>query len=665
MDSLQQLSSDVTAIESLASRGTLDVDSWNKLESLASKLAKRASCGKDALIISGLYLDRLSLMLTCERASVRKHYIHIVGSCLEQSHRISKSDSLALVKLLQVLLNNRSAICRLQAITSLVAAAKPGNHHGTELTEVISEALASTLCDKSKLVRLKAVSLSKKFLSFHTRGDHVGKLKPLMDALFRLISVRPESGLTCLETWEGVGEVLCLSPFPRQMVYEELSNLFNVGLSRPSRPVASRVIHCYLNDYERWAEFSVKCSETSLATVKDFLRDEASRNHAIIKTYRKIVDQAFSCISQSESLSKGCTAPFRIIWLFAQTCTEHKGSSTYDSVMVKHLQRAVQLFLKTSQEEQQTSRHMVSWCLKAFAAALQSGHCTGVELQQIFVKDFSQLSQTFLEETMNCVFSLQNSVQISQRLLQTFMEHHGLWQEEQNVKVSVTFLDLIGHLSQRYKVASDIFMKRLRTTRGESKNAEFDYLQHEDLKVQEEDAAQHFSQLLLDGNSMPGCYIPMLVSLASEIDVPLAVRLAALRSLSSFLLLSIDLAKRHRTLITRLLEDEEKPVKVAALATVAKLILTSPNEFPDFLDGVNSLMDSDISDAQLEAYSVYAHLLLSKTMKAQGFMKRLAVGLLHKDTRIKGLMKELVTQLMDGNAKSRCVLVLTPEAGTE
>ncbi|CAI5476007.1 unnamed protein product [Closterium sp. Yama58-4] len=173
------------------------------------------------------------------------------------------------------------------------------------------------------------------------------------------------------------------------------------------------------------------------------------------------------------------------------------------------------------------------------------------------------------------------------------------------------------------------------------------------------DAAQRFSQLLLDGNFMPGCYIPMLISLASRGDILLPVRLAALRSLSSFLLLSVDLAKRHRTLVTRLLEDEEKPVKVAALATVAKLILTSPNEFPDFLDGVSSLMDSDTSDAQLEAYAVYAHLLLSKKMKAQGFMKRLAVGLLHKDNRIKGLMKELVTQLMDGNAKSRCVLVLS------
>ncbi|GJP50458.1 hypothetical protein CLOM_g9594 [Closterium sp. NIES-68] len=199
------------------------------------------------------------------------------------------------------------------------------------------------------------------------------------------------------------------------------------------------------------------------------------------------------------------------------------------------------------------------------------------------------------------------------------MEHHRLWEQEQNMEVSVRFLELIGHLSQRYKVASDIFMKRLRTSRGVSSNAEFDYLKHEDLKAQEE----------------------------------------ALRSLSSFLLLSVDLAKRHRTLLKGLLEDEEKPVKVAALATVAKLILTSPNEFPDLLDGVSDLMDTDTSEVQLEAYTVYAHLLLSKKMKAQGFMKRLAVGLLHKDARIKGLMKELVTQLMDGNAKSRCVLVIS------
>ncbi|GJP33521.1 hypothetical protein CLOM_g9594 [Closterium sp. NIES-68] len=129
---------------------------------------------------------------------------------------------------------------------------------------------------------------------------------------------------------------------------------------------------------------------------------------------------------------------------------------------------------------------MVSWCLKAFAAALQSGHCTGAELQQIIVKDFNQLSQSFLEETMSCVFSLENSTQVSQKLLQTFMEHHRLWEQEQNMEVSVRFLELIGHLSQRYKVASDIFMKRLRTSRGVSSNAEFDYLKHEDLKAQEE-----------------------------------------------------------------------------------------------------------------------------------------------------------------------------------
>ena len=77
------------------------------------------------------------------------------------------------------------------------------------------------------------------------------------------------------------------------------------------------------------------------------------------------------------------------------------------------------------------------------------------------------------------------------------------------------------------------------------------------------DAVLRFSSMLLDGSSVPGCYVPLLDKLVSSDSIPKFLRLSAIQSLGRYMLTSIHMAEKYKATIEALLHSEAPEIRTS------------------------------------------------------------------------------------------------------
>lgn len=163
--------------------------------------------------------------------------------------------------------------------------------------------------------------------------------------------------------------------------------------------------------------------------------------------------------------------------------------------------------------------------------------------------------------------------------------------------------------------------------------------------------------MLLDGDSIPGCYVPFLHELASNVSLPAALRTRAIQSLGQYMLSSNDLAEKYRGTIEALLQSEVPEVKHSALYLAEKLILAFPNDYLPVLAMILSLLHDDkVKDT---AFSIYATLILEKKFKLDVLLGPICDGLCDNNEKISVIAIFLLKRLVHEAGKSKHKLLIS------
>ncbi|MCO5593212.1 hypothetical protein L7F22_047219 [Adiantum nelumboides] len=290
---------------------------------------------------------------------------------------------------------------------------------------------------------------------------------------------------------------------------------------------------------------------------------------------------------------------------------------------------------------------------------------TTVEWLEVLVKNLVEAYNEGIEGCVDCIFSIRKPHILTRRILQTYEERMGVLDSPQPIKVLRGYLAFIGDISKSYQFACDAFIQRLREVQKQlyvpasfaGGASHFDYLQQEEQKAQEEDAVLRFACMLLDGDSMPGCYIPFLHELASCGTLPTFLRALAIQSLGQYMLCSIDLAEKYRLTVETLLRSEETEIKLSAIFLAEKLILAFPNNYLPVLDLILSLVYDDM--VKCAAFSVYAKLILEKKFKLDVLLGPICSCLCDNNEKVCGVAMYLLKRLVHDAGKAKHKLLLT------
>jgi hypothetical protein len=162
--------------------------------------------------------------------------------------------------------------------------------------------------------------------------------------------------------------------------------------------------------------------------------------------------------------------------------------------------------------------------------------------------------------------------------------------------------------------------------------------------------------MLLDGDSVPGCYVPFLRELVQAENLPIDLRVAATKSLGQYMLTSSHLAKNYKDMLEFLFHSETPQLKVAALDLAEKLIITFPNDFSSAI----TLIESCLGDERLKelAYCAYVRLLLEDKFKLEMLLTPICDGLCEENENVKTIIIFLLKKLLRNSGRSKVKSVL-------
>ena len=149
--------------------------------------------------------------------------------------------------------------------------------------------------------------------------------------------------------------------------------------------------------------------------------------------------------------------------------------------------------------------------VQAYEAAMRAGVVNeGSEFAGALVRDFPALAADFMQEALDCAFATKHSLRLSLAIHDTCVDRWGVWKGDVTAGAAVQFLRLIGLLGQRYSVARQVFLERLRKAvcvdgeevveeEAAGDDVAFDYMKDEERRQLEEgERAQ----------SMKHCHLP-------------------------------------------------------------------------------------------------------------------------------------------------------------
>ncbi|GAQ87716.1 hypothetical protein KFL_003720070 [Klebsormidium nitens] len=406
--------------------------------------------------------------------------------------------------------------------------------------------------------------------------------------------------------------------------------------------------------------------------------------------HQKLVLQAFNIISQLQSreLTKAevLGALKVIVFLMApQTPVSTRMGDQLHSLVLS-VRWSAQLHGSVEENESTLDGNdCLKWSLKTCATVSRKLNIkTWTEAEDLLRLHFVSLYPSHKEEVIELLYSMGDPLRLSEEILRAYVEA-GVFTSPQHLGTLVHFVQWIGDMSRNYKTAETLFLSQMRDSRHVKERRTsrledgFDYMDEEDEKANEEGesplnrhiwrfpfknpqrtsgshAVQHFAASLLAGDSVPGCYVPVLAHLASNRELPTLLRTAAVTSLGSFLLLSPDLAKQHKHLVQDLLREGAPEMKLAALEVASKLVLQAPNEYTPVFETIQQLLLN--SDVKETAYCVFAELLLQQKLRAHVYLGAITAGLVDSSARIQSLMVFVLQRLLEDSGRARYKIVV-------
>ncbi|KAH9309164.1 hypothetical protein KI387_037075, partial [Taxus chinensis] len=651
----------------------------DEIESAMTLLADFAT-RHDALVLMSLHLGSLLLTLRNERAAIRKCFSVISGCCLKKFDVLSPPDQHTLAQIHDVLSRDRDATCRLRVLTNLGNDLKWVQCSNDGSISLFISVISKRVPDKSKIVRLKAIQIlqaifSDKTLACSSKTDRplnsIISGAPTMFIKFsKLLAMSPESSYFCKDTLEALGRLFCSPCLKGPIMFELLDSLLNFSCNSSNLTVISDIFNFYLDGYEMWMNFLMTRNELSIVKLQNLLMMTADRVKPEVNKYQDVVEKTFGTLEKHCALkmenavvraSCAVIAILASLGCFTVSDVDKKGRCLLD-ILAKCVEQELNVEATT---EAVIKKQIINWAFKALAVLLQ----TESKILENGVKRFIESNFLYLHENkiggyLECFYCLSNPLGIVKKILSTYEEQYQVLESKQPLKVLHMYITFLGDISRTYDTACNSFIKCLRNVKMDlckpinfgNTGSQFDYLQQEELRAMEEDAIARFSQMLLDGDSVPGCYVPFLRGLVEAENLPTVLKVAATRSIGQYMQASSLLAKDHKDVLEFLFHSEIPELKVAALSLAEKLIVTFPN---DFLFAIN-LIESCLEDERVKerAYSVYARLLLEDKFKPDLLLTPICDGLCEANENVRNIIVFLLRKLLKNSGRSKIKSVL-------
>ncbi|KAH7276851.1 hypothetical protein KP509_39G024500 [Ceratopteris richardii] len=623
---------------------------------------------KDAILVAGLYLGTLLPLLQSQRAVVRKHVFDIVGGCLLHYHAFCPSDQQALLTLHSFFLRDRDATCRLKALTCLDCSLKEDNVIKGEIYCALTSMVLRRIVDKSKIVRLKALQILQNLFTKSPVLNFLEHIKKdIVIQVSMLLQISADSPHFCKETIEAAGKVLCAPYLKGSSMVETLDGLLSCERSSATFQVILRVLHFHLDSCGQWLQFLGSRSEKLMNTVEGFLIASMNEQETFATSLPNFMMRA--CLEiQNQALDEVMLlGSLRMIaFLMPLDCSVLPQQQDFCWALVEILTARTQNLSSISQSEKPLQKSVIKWVLKALAAVFKKNkRIFTIDMLEILERNLVNAYNNGIDGCADCIYSLTSPHTLSKMILLAYEEKLQVLVSPMPLKVLHGYLVFIGDLSRSYQFACDSLIRRLREVQKEisvsisceGNISEFDYLQQEEQKAREEDAISRFICILLDSNSIPGCFVPFLHELASNSILPPLLRTSALQSLGNYMISSTDLAEKYRSSLESLLQDREADIKLSALFLAEKLILAFPNDYLPVIETVLSLLhDEAVRDA---AFVVYANLLLEKKFKLDVLLGPICSFLCDDDEKIRSIAIYLLKRLLHDAGKGKHNLLMS------
>ncbi|GLJ37267.1 hypothetical protein SUGI_0756000 [Cryptomeria japonica] len=651
----------------------------DEIESAMSLLADFAT-RHDALVLVSLHLGSLLMTLRNERAAIRKCFSVISGCCLKKFDVLSPADQHTLEQIHDVLSRDRDATCRLRALTNLGNDLKWVQYSDDRTISLFISVISKRVPDKSKIVRLKAIQILEAIFSFKTLTrsstpnsppHSIIAGAPAMFVKFsKFLAVSSDSSYFCKDTLEALGHLLCCPILKGPIMFELLDSLLNFSFSSSNLPVIFDIFNFYLDGCEMWMNFLINRDETSIMKLQNLLTMAADRIKSEISNYQKIVEKTFDALENHRALNLGnavvrasCAviAILASIGCFTLSDVEKKGRCLIE-ILAECVKQETNVDLTA---EAVIRKQIINWAFKILAMLLKTGNkIIEKEVKRFIESNFLYLLENRIDGYLDCLYCLSNPFEVVKKILCIYEDQYQVLDTKQPLKVLYMYITFLGDISRTYDKACDSFIKCLRNVEMDlskpitfgNTSSQFDYLQQEELRAMEEDAIARFAQMLLDGDSVPGCYVPFLRALVHGENLPTVLRVAATRSLGQYMLASCHLAKDHKDVLEFLFHSEIPELKITALSLAEKLIITFPN---DFLFAVN-FIESCLKDETVKemAYRAYAHLLLVDKFKPDLLLTPICDGLCEANENVRTIVIFLLKKLLKDSGRSKIKSVL-------
>ncbi|KAI5078338.1 hypothetical protein GOP47_0006009 [Adiantum capillus-veneris] len=624
---------------------------------------------KDAVLVLGLYLGHLLPVLQSDRAAARKHVVDIIVGCLPYYHVYTLADQQALVTLLSFLLRDRDATCRLKALTGICSSLKENSCITADACYNFISIVLRRVTDKSKTVRLKALQSLAVFFSKLPVSTSLGKTEhEVVAKVSKLLQISADSPYFCKETFEAAGKVLCTSCLKGPSMVETLDVLLSCEHSSAKFPVILKVLHFHLDGYDQWLQFLAAKSDESVKAVERFLVASVDEQSVFSASLHSILKQAHLEVLHQTLDDVRLLGSLRMIFLFMSLdCVRGPQKQDICQALVTLLNMHIDNLQNILEGEKQLKSYIIKWLLKALALLLKKNRkAATMEVFEVLERKLVDAYNEGIEGCVDCIYSIKNPHTLTRKILHAYEERLQVLDSPQPFKVLRGYLIFIGDLSKSYQFACDAFIKRLREAQKHMREvpascaegpSDFDYLQQEEQKAQEEDAVLRFAHMLLDGDSMPGCYVPFLHELASCGTVPTFLRTTAIQSLGHYMLSNIDLAEKYRLTLEALLQDEKPEIKLSALFLAEKLILAFPNNYLPVLDMILPLFHDDV--VKCAAFSVYANLILERKFKLDVLLGPICSCICDNNEKICSIARFLLKRLVQDAGKAKHKLLLS------
>ncbi|KAJ7535399.1 hypothetical protein O6H91_12G031500 [Diphasiastrum complanatum] len=572
----------------------------------------------------------------------------------------------AFIKLFSVFLRDRDATCRLRALTCLGADFKWILFcRQDSLIDLLS--LISRRClDRSKSIRIKAMqSLAGLFSETNKttitpdrrRVNMMDIGSEVISIAFKLLALSPDSMYYCNDTIEAAGNFLCSTALRGQAMHEHLKSSLDYSYGAFSQKIFSDVIHFHLVGYKEWSEFSATASDATLLKLINFLSMEPDQERLHKKKYQGVLKEAFNALETSRRQKE--LAACILIAVFSPLTSYNVGNEW--NLLLDTIQESV-AGTTPCEADQISKTRLIKWSLKALAAVVRNRKThKNKQVKLLLERHYVSLNEADADSAIECLYSLNNTFEIVKSVLHVYEIQLQILDRSHPLKLLRNYIIFIGNISRNYDLACDAFIQRLRDAQAslarEYVTAEFDYLQQEEQKLQEEDAVLRFSNMLLDGDSVPGCYVPFLQQLSTSETLHTSLRTAAITSLGKYLFASARLANENKHLLEGLMQSTHIPVKLAALDLIQKLILAFPNDFLCMLSRVIlTLQDEEVKEA---AYCICARLLLEQKLKPDVLLGPICDGLCETNVKIRTVLIFVLKKLLEDAGRSKHQLILS------